>query len=130
MKKIMTFLACAVVLCSGCSTSYKPLGWTGGYSEIKLSENSYIVMFTGNGYTSYNSVLVMFYKRVKEIASSSGYNFYTLTEDQILQNSELTTSRGMSGNLQLNTVNKYTVKGFLRLYKRGEQPINAVPVNL
>jgi uncharacterized protein YceK len=48
MRYVLVLLT---VLLSGCATSYKPLGWGGGYSDSEVGENKYIVRFSGNGYT-------------------------------------------------------------------------------
>jgi hypothetical protein len=49
--KAIAMAAIAAAL-AGCATEYQPMGMTGGYSEIKLNEDTYQVTVAGNGYTS------------------------------------------------------------------------------
>jgi len=51
---ILCYLSVAVLqlLFIACATQYKPLGVTGGYSDMQLGENIFKVSFRGNDYTS------------------------------------------------------------------------------
>ncbi len=45
------------VFLMGCSTHYQSAGLTGGYSETTTAPDSFIVTFSGNGYTSSEKVV-------------------------------------------------------------------------
>ncbi len=41
----------AVLLLQGCATGYQPFGARGGYSERRITDDTYYVVFSGNGKT-------------------------------------------------------------------------------
>ena len=50
LSKLLCILNC-LVLFSGCATPYQKQTWysyTGGYSDLKLSNNSFAITFNGN----------------------------------------------------------------------------------
>ena len=55
MERIMkkSFWLMLLVFVGGCTTvtPYQPMGDTGGYYHQKISENSYVIGFRGNGFT-------------------------------------------------------------------------------
>jgi len=46
----MTILIPTTLLAVGCATSYQPEALTGGYSEMQLSKNAWLVTFRGNAW--------------------------------------------------------------------------------
>jgi hypothetical protein len=72
-------LAC-LVMC-GCATSYKAKGFTGGYSETRLSENVFKVSFKGNGYTSMERATDYCLLRCAELAVRNGYKFFAVVDE-------------------------------------------------
>ncbi len=71
----------AVTVC-GCATSYQQHGLTGGYSETKLSNSSYVVSFNGNGYASKDRVWYFWIYRCAELTSQQGYKLFTLRQNR------------------------------------------------
>jgi len=54
------------------------MGYGGGYYHQKLSENTYIVGFRGNGFSSLSKAQKYTYRRAAEIGSQLGYHFFTI----------------------------------------------------
>lgn len=61
-----------------CATPYQKKGLRGGYSDRRLSSDTYIVTFTGNGYTPGSVVELYLYKRASEIAQENGYPYFVV----------------------------------------------------
>lgn len=64
----MRWLLLLALAASACATSYQPHGFSGGYSELQLSERVYDVSFSGNGYCSASYVRRMTLRRAAELA--------------------------------------------------------------
>jgi hypothetical protein len=74
----------------GCTT-YKPIGFTGGYSDIPTdSENVAITQFSGNGYTPSSGVSSFMLTRLAEITITRGYRYFYLYDS----NTDVSTSIG------------------------------------
>jgi hypothetical protein len=63
---------------AGCSTSYKPNGLTGGYSDMRLSNNTYKVSFRGNGFTSQDKVQNLLLRRCAELTKQNKYRYFVI----------------------------------------------------
>ncbi|TCS36613.1 hypothetical protein EDC30_106155 [Paucimonas lemoignei] len=104
MKKGLGLLAFATVLfLVGCATSYQPLGMTGGFSETRISDDTYQVKFSGNGNTSGDKVWYYWIYRCAELTKSKGYNAFVLISDKAASNSNDKLS-GASASLQPATM--------------------------
>lgn len=101
--KFTTFsiLTAAVFLLSGCATSYKTLGFNGGYSEIRKTPDSFIITFTGNEYTSQEKVIQYALRRASELTLQNGYKYFSVisSTDQSKSRNYLNTNRNTSGSL-------------------------------
>ncbi|MGL5264341.1 MAG: CC0125/CC1285 family lipoprotein [Candidatus Rhabdochlamydia sp.] len=101
--KFTTFsiLTAAFLLLSGCATSYKALGFNGGYSEIRKTPDSFMVTFTGNGYTSQEKVMQYALRRASELTLQNGYKYFSVisSTDQTKSHNYSTTNRNTSGSL-------------------------------
>ncbi|WP_075186199.1 CC0125/CC1285 family lipoprotein [Teredinibacter haidensis] len=74
--KYLVLIMCFTLL--GCTTAYGPNNLTGGYKEKKLDENSYIVSFFGNGYTSEQQVWNYWIYRCAELTIEKGFEVFSL----------------------------------------------------
>ena len=84
MKKIHACLLLLVLL-SGCgSTPYQPSGATGGFREMQINTDVWRVTFSGNGYTTRESVQTYWLYRSAELALEKGYDGF-----EILSNIQL-----------------------------------------
>ena len=76
------FAALALLAACATETPYQPLnphGYSaGGYSEQRLEENRYRVMFTGNSFTSRQRVENYLLYRAAELTLQAGYDGFTM----------------------------------------------------
>ena len=70
-------LTIAGLLCA-CTTAYQPKGLTGGYSDTRLTDNSYIVEFSGNGNTSKDAVWNYWLYRCADLTVQKGYAYFAM----------------------------------------------------
>ena len=104
MKNYFILLLIGVFL-TGCSSTYRPDGYSGGYSEVKLDENVYRVTFRGNGYTDSQKAADLALLRCAELTVEKGFPYFVILkgEDRESRGSYVTPSQTYtSGN-----VNRY-----------------------
>jgi hypothetical protein len=77
MFKFFT-ISFAISLLAGCATGYQPTGFSGGYSEMALNQDSYIVSFRGNGFTGEGTVQSYLLRRCAELTLNKGYKYFVL----------------------------------------------------
>ncbi|WP_413197055.1 CC0125/CC1285 family lipoprotein [Pararobbsia alpina] len=70
--------AVAVSAVAGCSTPYQQHGFTGGYTDHKIDDQTYTVQFSGNGHTSKDKVHKFFMYRCAELTKQAGYQYFTI----------------------------------------------------
>jgi len=80
LRLALPCLLLAVALLSGCATAYGPRGLSGGYTESKIDDSTYRVVFNGNGQTSRNRVWYYWIYRCAELTTQNGYEFFVLTK--------------------------------------------------
>jgi hypothetical protein len=73
-RRFLVFISAALI--AGCATPYQPMGYLGGYREIRMAADIYRVMFFGNGYT--NSELAAEYalRRCADLTQQNGYRYF------------------------------------------------------
>ena len=79
-KTLLTFLV--VLFSTACATSYGPNGVFGGYSETKVDNNTYIVSFKANSYTSQERVWYFWLFRCAELTREKGSDYFTITSSR------------------------------------------------
>lgn len=72
--------AVAVLITVGCETVYVPVGVEGGYSESQLEENTYRVVFTGNEYTSKETIFRHWFHRCAELTLEKGFDYFVILD--------------------------------------------------
>lgn len=75
MKRILSL---ALILLSGCATSYHPNSFSGGYTETQLAENIWRVSFEGNGYTRQQRAEDFALLRCAEVTLEKGFTHFAL----------------------------------------------------
>lgn len=77
MKKLLF-----AVLLSGCATGYHPRDVNGGYYDGHWGNGDRLVSvgFQGNGYTSWEEVEQMGWRRTEEVCRERGYTYFKLIE--------------------------------------------------
>ena len=79
MKTKLT-IAFVLIFLSGCATAYKPIGFTGGYSDTQLGDNIFRVSFRGNGYTSSERATDFSLLRSAELALDHGFKYFVIVK--------------------------------------------------
>lgn len=80
MKKYCLLLS-LLFLIGACATPYQKQTWyafRGGYSDIKLEENKFMVSFNGNGMTDAITVSNFALFRSAEVTLENGFNFFII----------------------------------------------------
>jgi hypothetical protein len=111
-----------VLTVSGCATSYQAKGLTGGFTETRVSENTYQVQFEGNGYTSQEKTSRFILRRAAELTLENGERYFNMTSSE----SQSTTS-GYDGMMFSAPSGKATVR-ILDSKEEAENPFDAVIV--
>lgn len=70
----------ATALVASCATPYGRSGFTGGYSDQRISDSAYVVSFNGNGYASQMHVWNMWIYRCAELTLEKGFRYFTLKQ--------------------------------------------------
>lgn len=81
MKKTYFTVAVAMAM-TGCATTYQPEAFTGGFTEIQMSENVWRVSFSGNGFTRRNEVEEMAMLRSAELTLLKGYRYFAFLDSR------------------------------------------------
>lgn len=77
MRAIFIF---ALIVASACATSYHSSGFTGGYNETQLGDDTFQIFFAGNGYTSVERATDFAMLRSSEVARDHGFSFFVVHE--------------------------------------------------
>ncbi|WP_182352151.1 hypothetical protein [Legionella sp. PC1000] len=75
MKKIIPIISLIIML-FGCSTGYHPDGLTGGFSELQVANDTYVVKFQGNAYTNMDQAFKYALRRSAELTREKGYKYF------------------------------------------------------
>lgn len=86
-------LVLATLALSACATTYQPDGFTGGFSETQLSENTFIINVSGNGYTSRSRVKEIALLRAADLASKHGFRYFELIDESSSSTAYTTNTR-------------------------------------
>ena len=77
--RIATVLIGALMI-SACATNYQSSGFTGGYTETRLDENVFRVLFRGNGYTGRERAADFSLLRSAELTLKHGYKYFVIID--------------------------------------------------
>lgn len=136
MKRSILIIA---LLASGCATTYQENGFSGGYSDQKISNDVFQVSFRGNGFTSGSEVERLFLKRCADVSMRNGFDYFViLNQDGSVSDVPVYSSQqgtissngfggyNYSGTSQTSSVSKHRKSGLIKLFKNGDQPQNAL----
>ncbi|MEZ2299656.1 hypothetical protein [Variovorax sp. RCC_210] len=73
----LALLALSVSM-AACTTVYQPKGATGGYTDTRITANTYIVEFSGNGNTSKDQVWNYWIYRCADLTQQKGFTYFTV----------------------------------------------------
>jgi len=115
MKKVL-IVAVGLLFFSGCAgTGYHAVGFTGGYTDVKIQDGIFRVSFRGNSFISKDKVQNLALLRSAEVALENGYSYFVVLEgesgtNQVLYTTPMTSrtygtvnTYGSSGTYQGNT---------------------------
>jgi hypothetical protein len=96
-----------VIVLSSCATPYQKAGFRGGYTNFETQPGVYYVSFKGNGYTSKETVIQYWHRRVAEICG--GCDRY-----EIIGQDASTTQHLTGDQDQIVTFHKSRAEGYIR----------------
>ncbi len=67
-----------LIFLAGCATGYHSLGYTGGFSDVQLSQNSFKISFTGNGHTLQNRAVDFALLRSADLTIRHGFKYFVI----------------------------------------------------
>lgn len=135
MRKLFLMIVCIFMMftLNACSTKYKPYGrFTGGYSEMQMSDNIYQVYFSGNGYTSRSTVETYLLRRCAELTMEKNYEYFIIksSSSNVFSSTTGGNSCSTSGTYnsysynsqtkcsQLAQINKYLNSATIKMFKK------------
>jgi hypothetical protein len=93
----------------GCSTKYQPVGFSGGFSETRLGDDTFNVSFRGNGYTSREKASDFALLRSAELTLDGGYQYFIiLNSEKYVENGSYTSPKTYNTTFQANTFGNQT----------------------
>lgn len=103
MNKTILILSLSCLFAIGCATAYQPKGLTGGYSHFNISPDTFSIRFSGNAYTSRETVKKYLFYRASELTLENGYTYFIITdgEDTTQTSYTLNTNSNTTGNANL-----------------------------
>ncbi len=81
----------------GCATPYQQRSFAGGYSDTRISKDTALVSFKGNGYTPKERVQLYLLYRCAEVTRQDGFDYF------IVNNGETETRTGYVSNYSSTT---------------------------
>lgn len=66
----------------GCATGYQESGFTGGFTETRVSENAWVIRFDGNGYTGAGRVRDYALLRAAEVTLQNGFRYFIVQDEE------------------------------------------------
>ncbi len=83
------FILSMIIMLTGCGeTGYHATDDTGGYYDKRINDNTYIIGFSGNGYSNFNTVRDYTFLHAAEIGKKLGYQYFTTNGVKDLSTSE------------------------------------------
>jgi hypothetical protein len=80
MNRPVLLLAVVIVFVTGCATPYQPKGSSGGFSEIQLAPDSFVVTFAGNEHTSAEQVRDFALLRAAEVVLANNLPYFAIVD--------------------------------------------------
>ena len=68
-------------LLAGCATAYQPDGVSGGYADRLLSDNTALVSFRGNRFSTPETLHAYLLRRCADVTLQNGFNYFVLVNN-------------------------------------------------
>jgi hypothetical protein len=104
---ILTFTTCSIIGLSGCATSYKSNGFTGGYTNTQLTPDVFRVSFRGNAYTSPERAQDFALLRASELTLQHGFICFAIIDEQNSTTTQTYTTPSQSETTAYGTGESY-----------------------
>lgn len=78
LSPILVILIIGLTSCGVIPTDYQPAGIMGGYSELQISPDTYVVTFQGNQSTNADTVQTYALRRAAELTVQAGYKYFAI----------------------------------------------------
>jgi hypothetical protein len=78
MPRIIIIGIVLLIAAGGCATPYQQRGFRGGYSDARIGQDTVLVSFKGNGYTSKERVQLYLLYRCAEVTRQHGYDYFVV----------------------------------------------------
>jgi len=112
----------------GCSTMYQPNSFTGGYSETRLSENVFNVVFKGNRYTGWERASDFTLLRSAELTLNNDYKYFVIaSSEKHADYSAYTTAKTYNTTFQASTYGNQTYGSANTISNGGDTHISSRP---
>jgi len=72
----------AAYLLTSCATAYQPDGFTGGYSDQRLDDNTVQVSFRGNRFNTPETLHSYLLRRCADVTVQDGYDYFVLVHSE------------------------------------------------
>jgi len=105
-RQVPLLLVCAFVV-TACATGYQPMGFSGGYSDVRLDSNTFQVSFRGNGYTSRQTVETFALYRCAELTAQAGFDTFVIVGGDTQAAPAGTTAPAYADDATLQRVNYF-----------------------
>lgn len=69
-------IALTCTLLTGCATAYKPNGFSGGFVDMPMAQDTYRIKFNGNGFTTEQQATEMAMLRAAELTLERGFSHF------------------------------------------------------
>ncbi|MFZ4772595.1 MAG: CC0125/CC1285 family lipoprotein [Chlamydiia bacterium] len=104
-NRFCTFVAyVAILITFTACTGYQSEGFWGGYSEITVAPDTFVVTYKGNEYSSEEKIYAYTLRRASELTLVNGYKYFSIvaTADQTKKSKYTNTRNNINGSLDLD----------------------------
>jgi len=123
MKKGLILAGLAVLLVTGCSTSYHQKGFFGdGYSDYRVNQDKFAITFRGNEYTDSEDVRRYVMMRAAELTVQNGFRYFTIISEKDISRQAVETSTTESEERILTRKEKKQAPGIDLMIRCFDQP--------
>jgi len=70
LNRVLLLTMLVGLLAVGCTTSYQPMGYTGGYSEAEIEPNVFLLEYLGNAHTGLPTIVSYWHRRANELCKA------------------------------------------------------------
>jgi hypothetical protein len=105
--RLAAALMMAALVIGACATPYQRHGLTGGFSEYPLDDDTYVVTFKGNGFTSRDRVRMYLHHRCAELTLETGHDAFAVIDGQSVDRTAQWVNPGHATTTTTGSVTSY-----------------------